>query len=419
MKQIYSERTSCRVCGSDKLLPVLSLGNQYIINFPEGDAPDAGIRAPLDMVLCANTACSLAQLKHTVEPDLLYRQFWYKSGINQTMRDALCDVTRSAQQRVKLSKDDIVVDIGANDGTLLRSYELEGLFTVGFEPATNLMPEAREKTSLIVNDYFNRNSFEQHLPGKKAKVVTSIAMFYDLEDPNAFVRDVKDILAADGVWINQMNYLETMLSKNAFDNISHEHLEYYSLSSLEFLLARHGMEVFDAELNALNGGSIRAYIAHKGAYPIHDRVKKLRQSEGHLKTFEPYRQFVARLEDIKQRICTFIEREREVGKKIYVYGASTRGNTLLQYFGLNDSVITAAAERNPVKWGKRMVGTNVPIVSEDQARQAKPDYFLVLPWAFIREFLVREKEFLQGGGRFIVPLSEFRVLSIEDVPTQA
>jgi NDP-4-keto-2,6-dideoxyhexose 3-C-methyltransferase len=414
MKQIYSERTTCRVCGSDELLPVLSLGNQYIINFPEGDAPDTGIRAPLDMVLCANTECSLAQLRHTVEPDLLYRQFWYKSGINQTMRDALADVTRSAQQRVQLGKGDIVVDIGSNDSTLLRTYAVDGLYTVGFEPATNLMTEARERTSLIVNDYFNGASFQQHLPGKQARVVTSIAMFYDLEDPNAFVRDIKSILATDGVWINQMNYLGTMLSKNAFDNISHEHLEYYSLSSLEFLLARHGLEVFDAELNNLNGGSIRAYISHVGAHPVHERVRELRRSEGHLKTFDPYREFVARLEDIKQRICSFIDGERAAGKKIYVYGASTRGNTLLQYFGLNDKVITAAAERNPVKWGKRMVGTNVPIVSEDEARKAKPDYFLVLPWAFIREFLAREKEFLQGGGRFIVPLSEFRVLSIKD-----
>ena len=411
MKPVYSERTTCRVCGSADLRPVLSLGNQYIINFPDGDAPrEEGLQAPLDIVLCGRPECSLAQLRHTVEPDLMYRQYWYKSGINQTMRDALADVTRSAAERVDLKNGDVVIDIGANDGTLLRSYTANGLFTVGFEPATNLVEEASAGTSLIINNYFNRENFEEKVPGRKAKVVTSIAMFYDLEDPNRFVDDVRSVLAEDGVWINQFNYLGTMLERNAFDAVSHEHLEYYSLSSLEYLLSRHGLEVFDLSLNELNGGSIRAYIAHSGRFPVREGVAKLRDSEANLRTFKPYRQFVERIEDIRKRINTFIEGEHKAGKKIYVYGASTRGNTQLQYFGLDNRLITAAAERNPMKWGKKMVGTNVPIVSEEDARKAKPDYFLVLPWAFIKEFTAREKEFLERGGRFIVPLSEFRLV---------
>ena len=411
MKPVYHERKSCRVCGSDELLPVLSLGNQYVINFPEGNAPDDSIRAPLDMVLCGNTDCSLAQLKHTVDPDLMYRQYWYRSGINQTMRDALADVTRAVKERISLRGKDVVIDIGANDGTLLRTYRVQGLLTVGFEPATNLMELAKDGTSLIINDYFSHEAFAKAMPGKKARVVTSIAMFYDLEDPNRFVQDVSTVLTEDGFWINQMNYLGSMLAQNAFDNISHEHLEYYSLSSLQFLLARHGLEVFDVELNNLNGGSIRAYIAHHGRYPVHDRVVALRASETPLNTFQPYQEFVDRLSEVRKKVCGFIRAEHSAGKKIYVYGASTRGNTLLQYFGLNDSVITAAAERNPAKWGKRMAGTGILIVSEDEARKAKPDYFFVLPWAFIDEFVEREGEFLRGGGRFIVPLSEFRILT--------
>ena len=268
MKEAYKEINACRVCGSEKLLPILTLGNQSTIDFPDKDGTATGVLAPLDLVLCGNVDCSLAQLRHTVNPDLLYRQYWYKSGINQTMRDALADITSSAQKLVALNKGDIVVDIGANDGTLLRSYKIDGLFTVGFEPAKNLMDEARKGTSLIINDYFNGKSFAQNLPGEKAKVITSIAMFYDLEDPNSFVRNIKNILKEKGVWINQMNNLKTMLSDNAFDNISHEHLEYYSLSSLEFLLARHDLEVFDVELNSLNGGSIRAYIAHTGPITV-------------------------------------------------------------------------------------------------------------------------------------------------------
>jgi len=409
--KVYHEVKKCRVCENENLIPVLSLGNQYVVNFPDGTDPEDGIRAPLDMVLCGNTDCSLAQLRHSVNPDLMYRKYWYKSGINQTMRDALSDITSAVESMIELQQGDIVVDIGANDGTLLRSYNVSGLFKVAFEPATNLMDETRQGTSLVINDYFNAKAFKDNLADKKAKVVTSIAMFYDLEDPNSFVDDIRSILDQDGIWTIQMNYLGTMLSKNAFDNISHEHLEYYSLSSLDYLLSRHDMEVVDLELNDLNGGSIRTYVAHKGSRPVHHRVDEMRTAEKHLKTFDPYQKFVMRVEEIKRKLTDFIRAEHTAGKKIYVYGASTRGNTLLQYFNLNNELITAAAERNPVKYGKRMVGTNIPIISEDEARKAKPNYFLALPWAFIREFVQREEDFLKDGGSFIVPLSKFEIIS--------
>ncbi len=413
MNEVYHEITACRVCGCEELKPVIGLGNQYVINFPDGDEPTEGIRAPLDMVICAHTDCSLVQLKHTVNPDLMYREYWYRSGVNQTMRDALADVTQSACKRVDLVAGDIAVDIGANDGTLLRSYDNSDLVTVGFEPASNLVPLTSEGTSKVINDYFNRAAFDENFPGRKAKIVTSIAMFYDLEDPNSFVADIAGILDDGGVWINQMNYLGTMLTYNAFDNISHEHLEYYSLSSLEFLLSRHDLEVFDVEQNILNGGSLRAYICKKGQRPATAAVQAMRQTEVHLKTYEPYLEFVDRLQAIKDKICRFISEERAKGKTVYVYGASTRGNTLLQYFGLDSSLLVAAAERNPAKFGKKMVGTNVPIISEEEARAAKPDYMLVLPWAFIDEFVKRETEFLSGGGKFIVPLPDFRLIGSE------
>ncbi|MDO8526142.1 MAG: class I SAM-dependent methyltransferase [Deltaproteobacteria bacterium] len=415
MTDIYTTRETCRVCGGDKLKKILALGEQYIINFLDGDSKEEGILAPLDMMLCENKACSLVQLKHTVDPDLLYRNFWYKSGINQTMRNALTDITTQAKKKVPLVSGDIVVDIGANDGTLLRTYNQEGLVTVGFEPALNLMPEARQGTSSIINDYFNQKSFSENFPGKKAKIVTSIAMFYDLENPNQFVDDIKNVLAKDGVWINQMNYLKSMLALNAFDNISHEHLEYYSLSSLEFLLRRHNLEVFDVELNDLNGGSFRAYIGHKGQYPVTDRVQELRLSEAPLSSPEIYDAFAASIADMKSQTSDFIRKAVKEGKKVYAYGASTRGNSLLQFFGLDFNLITAAAERNPVKWGKKMIGTNIPIISEDEARNAKPDYFLILPWAFVKEFVAREKAFFQSGGKFIVPLSKFRVIGQDNL----
>lgn len=415
MRSIYSLRKTCRSCGAPNLRPILSLGPQYIINFPDQGSKEEGLKAPNDLVLCTRRECSLVQLQQTVDPDILYRKFWYKSGINQTMRNALKNITDAAKSRVSLEKGDVVVDIGTNDGTLLRAYDVKGLVTVGFEPASNLIGEAKQGTTCIINNYFNFDEFSKNFPGRLAKVITSIAMFYDLEDPNQFVADIRKTLANEGVWINQMNYLKTMLEQNAFDNVSHEHLEYYSLSSLKYLLKNHGLEVFDVETNDLNGGSFRATIGHAGVFPVKESVFDLEKGETILKETSVYDNFANNLREIKNKIGSFIKNEIQAGKKIYAYGASTRGNTLLQYFGLNQTHIVAAAERNPAKYGKKMVGTNIPIISEEEARAAKPDYFLVLPWAFVKEFIAREKSFLTSGGKFIVPLPTFCVIGLENL----
>ncbi len=413
-KKHYKTVTNCRVCEGN-LKPILDLGEQYIINFPDGESTEEALTAPLSMYMCENKDCSLVQLAHTVDPDMLYREFWYKSGVNQTMRDELSSITTAINEKVNLKSGDIAIDIGSNDSTLLKSYSVEGLRTVGFEPATNLMEEARKDVTMVVNDYFNGKSFNANFAGEHARAITSIAMFYDLPDPNAFVGELADILADDGVWINQMNYLGTMLSKNAFDNISHEHLEYYSLSSLNFLLARHNLEVFDLELREINGGSIRAYICKKGAYKVEQSVTDLLKEEEVLKTQAPYDAFVASIDTNKKKMRDFIQAEKSEGKSFYVYGASTRGNTLLQYFGIDYKDIVAAADRNPIKWGKKMVGTNIPIKSEKDCRESNPDYFLVLPWSFRKEFYEREQDFLKKGGKLIFPLSEFEVVKYGDL----
>lgn len=379
-----------------------------------------GQRAPLELVLCnaESGGCGLLQLRHTVDQDHMYRNYWYRSGVNQTMRDALTDIAHSAEKLVPLKADDIVIDTGSNDNTLLLAYDVPNLRKVGFEPATNLMPYAQHADIQVINDYFSAFEFQKHYPDEQAKIITSIAMFYDVEDPNQFMVDVKDTLAKDGLWIIQMMYLPTMLEENIFDNICHEHLEYYSLLSLETLLSRRNLKIIDVELNDVNGGSYRTYITHadntslkpfKGAQ---ERIEKLRNHEKKLRldTTAPYEAFARRVGEIRQQVVDFITTEKENGKSIYVYGASTKGNTLLQYFGLDNSIITAAAERNPDKWGKRTVGTKIPIISEDEARAANPDYFLVLPWHFLKEFRHREAKFLKSGGKFIVPLPKFQVI---------
>jgi len=424
---IIATRTSCRVCGHAPLTPILSLGDMYVSDFLHDTDIVEKKRYPLDLVLCNHKegGCGLLQLKHTVSHEAMYRNYWYRSGMNKTMTDELNSIAKRMEDMVALKTGDHVLDIGANDGTLLRGYKKDGIMRIGFEPAKNLRKWNQEGTSKIIPDFFNFDAWQKTCGDAKAKAITAIAMFYDLEDPNEFVGDAAKCLDTNGAFIIQMSYLPLMLSQNAFDNICHEHLEYYSLFSLERLLARHDLEVFDVELNSVNGGSFRTYIRHKEggkdirvASGAQERIMKIRTEEDALglHTKKPYEEFVARVESIRTALCSFIERENASGKKIFVYGASTKGNTLLQFFGLNERSIAGAAERNADKWGRKTIGTNILIMSEAEVRAKKPDYFLILPWHFLEEFRSRESEYFTQGGKFIVPLPQFKIIgkSVQD-----
>lgn len=407
----------CRSCGSKKLVPVLSLGNLYISDFIKNDDSEKMGRQPLDLAICDldSNGCGLLQLKHTYSPEIFYRNYWYRSGINKSMADALLDVVRKTEKIARPKSGDYVIDIGANDGTLFSFYKNPDLKLVGFEPAKNLMPYAKKNcpSADYINDFFNFEAWHKKYGEKKAKIITAIAMFYDLDDPNKFVSDIAKCLDQKGVFVIQMSYLPSMLSQNAFDNICSEHLEYYSLASLNILLKRHNLEVFDAELNDVNGGSFRTYIQRQGQRPIHHNVRKLEKLEKklNLAAKKTYRSFASRIIAFRKNLLDFIKRERAKGKKIYGYGASTKGNTLLQFYKLNSKLIEAIADRNPDKWGAKTVGTLIPIISEEEARKQNPDYFLVLPWHFLKEFIQRESEFLKRGGKFIIPLPEFKIIS--------
>lgn len=402
-------QTTCRSCDSKNLVAVISLGKSYLSDFVTTNTKPP--KYPLSLVMCKN--CSLLQLKHTTPSSLLYTEHYgYRSGINQTMQQELQEIALKTIDKLGNSKKQILaVDIGANDGTLLKSYP-KSVEKVGIEPIKKLAKDCKNYADVVINDFFNYEAYKKHLGERKADVVTIISCFYDMEEPNTFVADVKKILDEDGICIIQQNYLVKMLTQNAFDNIVHEHLEYYSLLSLQHLLKRHGLEVFDLELRELNGGSFRTYIGYAGKRPISNTVYEQIELEKliSLQRKKIYTDFAKRIKTIKQELYTFIKKEVAAGKKIYVYGASTRGNTLLQYYKLDKKLIAKAVERNPEKWGKKIASVGIPIISEEQARKEKPDYMLVLPWFFKDEFLRREKSYIESGGHFIFPLPQLEII---------
>lgn len=414
-------RETCRVCGSRQLIPILSLGEQYAVGFLDSAEETAGT-GPLDLVLCniKDGGCGLLQLQHTFDHDLLYRKYWYKSGISTTMVKALGDIVKAAEEVASPASGDLVVDIGANDGTLLRQYHTAGIHKAGFEPS-NLWELAKQDNATIIHDYFNAAAFQKHFPNRKAKIITSISMFYDLEDPNSFVADIGKCLDDQGLWIIQMNYLGLMLEEHTYDNISHEHLEYYSLLSLENLLHRHHFEIFDVELNDVNGGSYRLYIRKAGGKTTQlkirpgaaQRVKDLRDKELRLGYDDRhlYANYAKEIAGLKKELLEVLQNEKQAGKKIYIYGASTRGLVVLQYSGIDHKIISAAVDKNADKWGKYIVGTGIQVISFDDYRRNLPDGLLVLPYQFKQEIINQERDFLTGGGKMIFALPTVDVVT--------
>lgn len=408
------EHTACRSCGSAALTELFSLGDQYVSDFPAEPAnPGSSRPVPITLDLCPG--CGLVQQRWTAPQDLLYtRHYWYRSGVTETMRLALRDVVESVSRLVKLCPGDVVLDIGSNDGTLLRNYPAD-VVRVGVEPASNLAtPDNYGAHGLeLVHDFWPPTS-GRVLPYDRAKVITACGMLYDLEDPNQFVADVARVLHPEGLFVAQLMCLRGMFEKSDVGNLCHEHLEFYSLRSLEALLARHGLRVVDVELNGVNGGSYRLYVRHAvSGRPPGPWVEVCREEERLLRLDDPetLRGWWVRAGANLRRCRDFILEEVQVGRKeVWVYGASTKGNVLLQAMGLTGKHLTAAADRSPEKWGRYTVGTGVPIRSEEEFRRADPDYALVLPYAFLQEFLRREEAWRARGGRFLVPLPLFEVV---------
>jgi len=412
-------RTTCRVCGSSALREVISLGPQYLQGSfrKEGMPQPPERKIPCTLVRCCpeedENACGLLQMQHSVPPEILYSTYWYRSGTNATMREHLHSIVREAMEMCGNSLSHKALDIGCNDGTLLSAYPRTWEL-VGIDPSNVQVPDHIEFVpSVFPSPAVVETNFD---------IITSVAMFYDLEDPAVFVRAVACALATEGIWLVEMSYMPSMLEHNSYDTICHEHVEYYSLSVIENLCRRAGLKIVRAELNESNGGSLRCYVAHEecGKYDRPEWQKsvqeiRLREFDFQLDTDKPYRSFQERIETHRKELVGLLRELKSKGKRIHLYGASTKGNTILQWCGIDSRLVECAADRNPEKDGAFTLGTDIPIVSEEKSRAMKPDIYLCLPWHFAEEFLDREYEFLEGGGTMIFPLPVVRMVTREDL----
>ena len=409
---MYKEINQCRISGSKNLINVLSLGEQNLTGvFPKSKSEKI-TKGPLDLVWCPDSG--LLQLKQSYSLDEMYGDnYGYRSGLNASMVRHLTNKIAMLEKMVKPDQKDLVIDIGSNDATSLRAYQSK-CRKVGIDPTGKKFIQYYTDGIELVPDFFSEKAVNSIGQGVRAKIITSIAMFYDLEEPGTFVKEVAAVLADDGIWHFEQSYMPSMLRTNSYDTICHEHLEFYSFKVVKELLESHGLRVIDVQMNAVNGGSFAitackknaAYVSNK---PIINWMLKQEVDMG-LETPKPFRDFEERVFRHRKDLIDLIEALVNDGKKIIGYGASTKGNVLLQFCGITTEHIPYIAEVNEDKFGSYTPGTLIPIISEKEARAMKPDYFLVLPWHFKHNILEREKDFLAQGGKFIFPLPEIEIV---------
>jgi hypothetical protein len=415
----YTKNTKCRICGNKNLIPVIDLKEQYLTGIFPSSATEKITKGPLILEKCHGIdSCGLLQMAHSYSLDEMYgMNYGYRSGLNNSMVKHLQDIVQRVSRLVSFEENDCVIDIGSNDSTLLSFYSKEkNLKLLGVDPSGEKFKTYYPDHVQLISDFFPSQKLNQVLNGKKAKVITSIAMFYDLEDPMAFVGQIKDHLHKDGVWVFEQSYMPTMLDELLYDTICQEHIEYYGLHQIKFMTDKAGFKIIDIEFNDINGGSFLVVAAPKESEKFveqSDLINKILDEEKlkNLLEIEPYLEFQKRIVKQKDDLRVLLKQLKDDGKKVIGYGASTKGNVILQFCEIDKNLLPCVAEVNPDKFGKFTPGTNIPIISEQDARQMKPDYFLVLPWHFKDFIQKKEADFIKATGtKFIYPLPELHIV---------
>lgn len=397
----------CRSCGSLHLVDVIDLGQHRLPDFvtPEYYKADAET-FPLLLKICLD--CTLLQLgESTPRAKLYHDRYGFRSGTNEAVRsdlESIVDYARAVKPGIKRW-----LDIACNDGTLL-SYVPQGIHRTGIDPVTKIAQEARrmDRADRVIYNYFGAHYFQP----REFDVITSVSMFYDLDDPNQFVHEVERVLAPGGIWVIQQNYAGDMLRKNAIDNVCHEHVTYFALLPLMILLERHGLEINDVTFSPVNGGCMRTLVSRIGDRPVSASVQDTYQREVTRGLHRP-EIWAAWGISVRQELDLtrkFLEMARDGDRSVYLYGASTRGGTILQMIGAGTNLLSYAVERSPDKVGKIMSATGIPIISEEAMRHDQPSALLVSPWFFRSVFLDREAKYLMAGGHMVFPLPHFEIV---------
>jgi len=414
---LYKKIECCRICGNSQLDLILDLGEMALTGtFPKTTSEEVPAR-PLTLIKCRETttgnSCGLVQLRETYNPDLMYGQnYGYRSGLNASMVDHLQNKVQKVLDHVTLDLDDVIVDIGSNDSTLLQAYPKEQTTLVGFDPTGAKFEKYYPKHITLFSEFFSSETFKTKFGSKKAKVITSIAMFYDLEDPIGFVQEVYDILSEDGVWVFEQSYMPYMLKANSFDTICHEHQEYYRLKQIQWMMKKVGFKIIDIEFNLVNGGSFSITVTKLGSLlpETPDVAKLLHDEESNgLSTNKPYDAFRNQVFKFRSSMRQLLDKIHNEKGLILGYGASTKGNVLLQFTGITSRDIPYIGEVNTDKFGCYTPGTLIPIISEEDARKMDPDYFFVFPWHFKDFILKKEKSNLNKKTSLLFPLPSIEI----------
>ncbi len=394
---MYKKIDKCRICGNKQLDCVLDLGEQMLTGVFPRDKGEKITSGPLRLVRCTggDEVCGLLQLEHSYDLGEMYGEnYGYRSGLNASMVEHLHDKVKKILEQVELSEGDIVVDIGSNDSTTLQAYPAEAATLVGFDPTGIKFSAYYPPHIQLIADFYSAALFKNSFPGKKAKIITSFSMFYDLEDPISFMNGIFEVLADDGIWVFEQSYMPAMLDMNSYDTVCHEHLEYYGLSQIKWMTDRVGFSILDVELNDVNGGSFSVVVSKQkndtGEAPIVKKILNEERGRG-LHTPKPYHEFALRVDKNRSDLLRFVKESRSQGKTIAAIGASTKGNVLLQYCGLKEDDIAVVGEVNSEKYGRYTPGTWIPIVPEVELLGGKYDYLMVLPWHFRKFFINNPK----------------------------
>ena len=402
----------CRNCKNNKFFDLLSLGKMsftgkfsktFFHNIPS---------VHLNLLMCIK--CKLVQLDRNFNPKYLYgKDYGYRTGINHTMTNHVKKTVEKCSTLVKLKTNDHVLDIASNDATLLNFYRKD-IITVGVDPLVNKYRKFYKKINYKISNFFQIKDIKKLKLKKKFKIITALSVFYDIKSPNNFIKEVRDILDKKGVFILEHADLLSIIKNNIFDTICHEHIEYYSSKVIIEMMNYNGLKVFDHEFNDINGGSSRYYISHqKSNYKVKQKkINKLLLKERKIGLYSKriYKVFFKRILKEKNKLKKLIKEIKNKKMIIHGYGASTKGNVILQFYGIGNKDINYIADRNPLKYNLFTPGTKIKIVSENYSRKLKPDYYLVLPWHFKKEILIREKKIRKKGTKFIFPLPEVKVV---------